>query len=664
MKQNNIQQQSNIIFLKNLDYFELKYPAIYKKIVGFQNIQSNNSINNRYSLEYHNNSFNLFNIKKKKFFYNKGHLKYDKNAEKSIDYSSENLGIKTIPYEILTEEYANKTVIQNDTKKIISDIKYLTNNFDFKEEKLFKKINKFIFLGTMLGTHLEKIHKNILARSYLIVEPDIEIFFLSLFVTKYYSFAPTSHIEYSIMDSQEILLEKLAFFHGLGFNKNYLIKYYLSTKSYSYLFNIISMSIINLPGVSYSYYTYLKTLKRTIKYVNENNNIINLQESLNVFSQKPVLIVAPGFSLKKNLQWLKKYQNRFIIIAYSQTLKRLLSENIKPDIITIVDYEEMMYENFDIQEKELFKEIILLACTSVHVKITNLFDKKNLFFYEKDIILKTNISRILSGVTVGETTYSLALLLKAKEIYLLGTDLCVNMKTGNTHDTMHSNSGKDKLELENIVSSEKLNRVHPGEDLISVEGNLTKSVLTTFFYKRLISNYNVITQRLKLVNQKVYNLSNGAKLENIQSFEDINLFESFKILNKKKIHNEIQKKLLEMSYNSFSQIEKYGINLELIKLKKIIDELKIILERNIDSYESFDILVSDIMRIVLDDSQKSIYYELRSIIFNNYFVIHFNFIDYMLNSHTNYDYNFTAQKLLKNIIELLEKYYALLSKIT
>jgi len=664
MKKNDIYVSASDIFLKNLDYFKRLYPAIYKKIIDFQTAQKSGSYKNRYELEYTNSSFNLYNIKQKSFFYEKSHDHFDKHACNSLTDSSTNFAIRTIPIDMLNKEYSD-TVILSDTSKVIKEIKYLTDNFNFKKEKEFNKTYKFIFLGTMLGTHLKKILKKINAKSYLIIEPDVEIFFLSLFVTKYYEFEKYSNIDYSVMDSNDILLDKLDNFYELGFNKNYLIKYFLATTSYSYLFDTVSLSLARLQGMSYTYISYLKNVSRTVKSIKNQNNILNLQKNSNVFGSKPVLIIAPGPSLKNNLKWLKKYQDKFIIVSFSQTLKRLLAEDIKPDIITVVDYTELIYKDFDIKDKSVLKKTLLFACTNVQKRVLNLFEKNNLFLYEKDILLKPDISKKIFSSTIGETTYALILLLNAQKIYLLGTDLCINQQTGNTHDEMHSGSGNAKVDMKDIVDFNVLDNINQKNDLIYVPGNLEETVLTTYFYKKLIINYNNMTELYKNSSQKVYNLSNGAKIDSIDGFKDIKQFKEFKTINKKKLHKKLQQKFISISSNSFSQKEKEEVFKELKNIKDINEHLNILLQNNIDSYTAFDINTNKVIDIVLQDynTNANNYIHIRNIIFYNYFSIHCNFIDYMLNSKNKSDnYDKFFKKFIQSILELLHNYSKVLQK--
>ena len=61
-------------------------------------------------------------------------------------------------------------------------------------------MDKFIFMGTLLGRHIPKIANKINASSYLILERNLEIFRLSLFTVDYTILGGKGAI-FSIMDS-------------------------------------------------------------------------------------------------------------------------------------------------------------------------------------------------------------------------------------------------------------------------------------------------------------------------------------------------------------------------------------------------------------------------------------------------------------------------------
>lgn len=659
---NDIQKDSINNFNKNLIYFKDNYQDVYKRVIEFKILWESNKIDTRYSLEYLEDNFDLLNIKTKQYFYEKNLTGYNKTVEDTLDFSSIRNTIHNTPFEIFEKKYKQKYDILPDTQKAVDTSSKLLKNLELKKDKIFKKIDKFIVIGTLLGTHLDTIHNKLNSQSYFIVEPDIEIFYLSLFVTKYYEFAADRYKMYSIMDSKEILLQKLHSFYMQDFHKNHSLKYYLASESYSYLFDTISVSLGRLENLSFPYPSYFKALKRTMSHIMKKNNILNVKDELSFFDNKPVLIVSPGPSLLKNMKWLKKYSNRFVIVCYSQSLKRLLSEGILPDIITIVDSSKKLYKDFKGIENNLFKKTILLANVNVHKKILDLFYNDNLFLYEKEFLVKPKTSEYIFGATVGETTYQICLMLNAKRIYLLGTDMSIDSLTGRTHDAMHSYRSNKKLNVKNKVSYRENVKVNQDEELLIVEGNFESEVYTTVFYTRLIAHYNMITLKYKKDGQKVFNLSDGAKLNGITPYSEIKEFKKLKHIKKDELHEKLIKKFKKKSSNKFTVCEKKLISNEIVLLKDIEKKFKnVFLNKN--CYIDFDRNMVSIMKEILVISEDNDYSVIRRKIFLNYFSINANLIYYVLNSNDTFDYNVIFNSFVIELKKLLKAYIKILKQV-
>ena len=161
------------------------------------------------------------------------------------------------------------------------------------------------------------------------------------------------------MDTKEVLLEKLQDYYNYNLHKNHSIKYHLSSDNYNYLFETISISLGRLESLSFPYTSYLKVLEKTISHILSNKKILNVKTVIPGLQNRRVLIIAPGHSLSKSLAWLKEHASKFLLVCYSQCLDRLLSENIVPDIVTIVDGEKKLYNDFKGIKNSLLKSVNL-----------------------------------------------------------------------------------------------------------------------------------------------------------------------------------------------------------------------------------------------------------------------------------------------------------------
>ena len=656
-----IQQQCLNIFNENLDYFKSTNLEVYNKIIEFKNIIEAGKIKHRYSLEYIDEKFNLLHILSNTLFY-KSTDDFDKIATEAIDYSNRKNTITPISVEALNSKYIEKLKNERDNRdsiKTIKKLKVLLKNIDsnYKKKKEFKSVGKFIFMGVILGTHLDSIHKKISSKNYLIIEPDIEIFYLSMFVSKYYDFAPNAKKVYSIMDDENELLNKLNTFQTIDFDKNYCIKYYLASNSYSNIFETLSVSLISQNPLSYTYNSYLKNVKRTVAHIKHNANILDLSKETRIFDDKPILVVSPGPSVEQHLKWLKKYQDRFIIVSFSQMAKKLVNASIIPDIITIIDAEKVIEEHFRFKEVEKIRNTLLLTTTNVYPSIFENFKKENIFLFEKNSTLKRSSIPML-GNTVGEVTYFLLLKFKAEQIYLLGVDLAVT-KDGKTHEKGHtSNILKKSLTVRKIkeINYEEETKVDQEQALIKVEGNFSEYVFTTFFFKNIIQNYKSITQQYKLKNQKVYNLSDGAKLFDISAFSNIRKFKDYPVIKKLKLHKTLKENFTNISEQSIDNEEQSFIKLEIQRIDNILSDELFVNGGIINDYKEFDLKIKKLINKVLIH-EKNNYSIMCFNICYNYLNINCNFIDYILNDkYKTFNYSKIYTVLIQQIKAILNKY--------
>ena len=178
-----LQKTLSQIYLKNIEFFKKNHLNIYEKIVFFekQNIQN-------YSLEFINDEFKLLDLKTKQNLYKKEPFSDSLNRVNNFSLSNAFTLIKM-------EQLIKKNHYEGEINSYI----YL-NEYIKKFENIEIKINKFIFIGTLLGVHLNDFHNSLNAKSYLIIEPNIEIFKLSLFLCDYESLSKNSKLFFAISE--------------------------------------------------------------------------------------------------------------------------------------------------------------------------------------------------------------------------------------------------------------------------------------------------------------------------------------------------------------------------------------------------------------------------------------------------------------------------------
>ena len=193
----------------------------------------------------------------------------------------------------------------------------LDSNMDYFYQQRFKK---FIFVGTMLGVHLNIIHSHIQSEAYLVVEDDFELFWLSLFVVDYTSIARTSKLFFAIHEFMEqATLDFLSFQNHL----NKFIAYDIASEKHIELLHNITKIIKNNSNFKYPFSQYLLSFQRGIDCIRRGYNFLNTSVVRNWLVKYDILFIASGPSLKNNLEFIKSRQNNFLIVAIAASLGRL-----------------------------------------------------------------------------------------------------------------------------------------------------------------------------------------------------------------------------------------------------------------------------------------------------------------------------------------------------
>ncbi|MCC5814400.1 MAG: motility associated factor glycosyltransferase family protein [Leptospira sp.] len=169
------------------------------------------------------------------------------------------------------------------------------------------------------------------------------------------------------------------------------------------------------------------------------NMIHNLTETLrfhpvsslfDIARDIPILVVGAGPSLSDSLEDIKKYQNRFLILAVDTAVHILTRAGIEPDLIYTVDPQALNSAYLEGYEGEAG---LILDPTSTYLtpRMEKLTGQLKGFFTTSPFPLTEILQKICSqpigsipfGGSVSTNAYSLAKLMGGKPIYLVGQDL-------------------------------------------------------------------------------------------------------------------------------------------------------------------------------------------------------------------------------------------------
>lgn len=567
-----IQIKVNENYINNIKYLERKHKDLYEKIRLFEQALELNLIEERYILEYKNFYFDVYDNLNNLWVYNTDSEKYSEEFIESINFDAKTNSFKTF-YDYKYDEniftYTKEASILSDS--IIGNapvIHYINKNLP-KIETL-NKIYNYIIFGVILGLHIPKIHKKLNCKIYHIIEESLELFRLSLFVVDYSEIANFSEINFYIANSEEEFYGRIGKAYHQTLIFNHYIKFTIFSKNNQKYIDVIQDILVMQSHYLYAYPRELMSLNRTYNYLNQEFNFINISQvnNLNNIQDIPILILGAGPSLNKEIDFLKRNQKRFIIVAVYSIMEYLEKNNIVPDIITQYDEGDdyVMHSLRQVKDLDFFSNTIFLFSSHVVQRLMNSFNKKNIFIFQAIFEAKKGFG-ILTSPSIGEISYALTILLGFKKIYLLGIDLSFDPDTNNSHYDANYNGKYSINDINNI--NKKENNYSFRESVIKVKGNLISEVYTIPIFKVSIKHFNIFTNKYKNIeNLNIYNLSNGAYLDEIKPLNsiDFNTKEN-KLLSKNNVHSKLQELLCSISSN---------INLEidiLINRKKIEDAL-------------------------------------------------------------------------------------------
>lgn len=601
----NIQTKAIETYNNNMKFLEETHKSKYEKLRLFESGLELGEIKERYILEYKNNYFDIYDTKENTWIYNTDSIKYSKEVVENINFSSTENSFKTfygIDYEDeIAEKSKNLSILSDVAFGNAPIIDYVNRNLPKNEE--MKEIFIYYIFGTGLGLHIPLIHKKISAKLYLIIEPSLEIFRLSLFVTDYSKLAKITTLMLSISENDDEFRERFQNLYAKSSAYNHYIKFFMFSKNFDRYITTIQHSLVAQGHLLFAYNRELLSLSRTYQYLKENFNYIDIskQQNLKVFENKKVILLGAGPSLNKNLEFIKSNQNKYIIIAVYTLIPYLEKYDIKPDFICQYDENtKSMVSVFNkIQNRDFFANTVFLFSSHICRELINFFPKKNVYLFQALYNAKRDFG-FLTSPSIGEITYALIQILGAKDISLLGIDMALDPDTGKSHHAEY-----DFDISKNVDENSTLENFNLRKNKMIVKGNFLDEVETLSVFKASIEHMNMFTRKYKRFGEtKIYNLSNGAYLEETIPLKpeniDVSMFED---LDKNLLNEVMHDNFTTISSNEFTaeDIEYNELKLEhALKLRDKLDSFYI--GRKYPNSNSFRSVLHEIQEELLNSS--------------------------------------------------------------
>ena len=534
------------LYFKNIQFLTKHYPALLQKIKAFESLKREN-----YFLEFIDNHFELVDSNGKHY--------YRCNPFFDALHRCKNIDQKP-SFNLLKTSEIKKAVCYRNS---INAFEYINEYLQLSQEQKSNGFEKFVFLGTLLGVHLNDLANVLHSNVYLILEQNIEIFRLSLFLTDYEALNCGATLFFCINEDENSLNDSIKQFLKYKTVYNHRIGFEVSHENSLGLIDAVTKACIDYDPYNYPFSEYLISLKRAFFYKQHSLfGILNCKKSHQVLNA-PILFLGAGPSLASNIEWVYLHQDAFIIVCAAACLRRLELLDIVPDIILSVDGQyKQVIRQFDVNEK-YYHHSLIIASTKTDLDVAQKFNPQNSFYMPDNLEVFENTG-YFTGVTVGDVGLDFLLRFGAKEIYMLGFDASVS-KTGKTHDGIYKNSTIALQESKVLQNSGLKTKT----DLIKVKGNFEDEVHTFMQYKQMIDSIAQITAQ-KSSDVTIYNLSNGAYFYHTTPLKKESMvWDSFHFLNKVDLHKRIKAQLIEQSSKNLTQRDINDIKQEQKIIKKL-----------------------------------------------------------------------------------------------
>jgi hypothetical protein len=313
------------------------------------------------------------------------------------------------------------------------------------------------------------------------------------------------------------------------------------------------------------------------------------------------LILAAGPSLQKNIAWVRKNQNRFIIVAVTAVMGLLEKEKVKPDILMHVDgFEASMKHLEKVESMDFFEDSIAFFASFTYPDFAKAFKKENVYIYQAAAKIKTGQQQMTAS-NVGIMTHLLMIYLGCRQLYTLGLDLALDPETGATHTDGHLHAKRldinKKLDLEDEMEYHKT--------VLKTEGNFVEEIPSTPAFINALTELKNMLVPIQKPDQQVFNLSNGARIYGTMPLKpekcECDALETF---DRSEIDTELKTCFETCSEQGLTAQEIQDVHKRIMHASNILDRLKAFEKRKFSSIEQYHYDLLGLLMEILAESER------------------------------------------------------------
>ncbi|MFJ7825291.1 motility associated factor glycosyltransferase family protein [Psychrobacillus sp. NPDC096623] len=281
---------------------------------------------------------------------------------------------------------------------------------------------------------------------------------------------------------------------------------------------------------------------RNLEFLNKDKRIDDLKNKVDY----PIIIASGGPSLTKQLDLMKQYRQKYILIAAGSTVTSLMKNDLEPDFVVVMDGKESNYKLF---EDLKFTKAKLIYGLVTRYKIRKYFNQDAYHYLSTDCYMMEDhyieltgnqATKLAGGGSVATFALSFARFLSSGPITMVGQDLAY------TNNLSHNATNKNVFQITEHFIKDR--------NLFEIEGYNGEKVLTGHNFLAMKEVFEIIYNDLENKGA-IYNSTEGGV--NIVGYQNMRL-EDF---TKRFLNLEIDMSIFDMDSNL-----KYTHNKILMKL--------------------------------------------------------------------------------------------------
>ena len=402
--------------------------------------------------------------------------------------------------------------------------KNTTRNRDLLIKDL-KSFPNLLMVGVGLGYHLARFYEKVEIENLVLVEPNPDLFFASLHTFDWANLFEYLHTNNNFLNliigvkpkNLYAELEKIYIKHGRFLAGSWWIHLHQATADNMAICRELKTNFSQIHNALGWFDDHLFATSQGLYLMQHKYHFALKKPLLKKYKDVPIFIVGNGPSLDKDINFLRKYQDKAFIIACGTALDPLYHAGIQPDFYANTERTYNIGEATleIIPDKNFFNDITILATDTCHPNTVKFFKHSAIFGKDDEPLfpyLESNCKELgkiatlsLGNPLVGNMGVASAIYFGFEKLYLFGIDngRKIGSKMHSTFSTIYNEHG-----VGDEGAAYSIEKVLPG--------NFGGEFESSYFFDMSRRNIGYLLQRKQENNHNLtcYNCSDGSYIEN------------------------------------------------------------------------------------------------------------------------------------------------------